>query len=102
MEQQNSWWEKHLKLKSDDIVDIIEKSPEQFLISRTEILQLVIDFKVLKRKLHNTFIMLETEENLFDAYRALSEEERRAKDLKDKEEHLIIRKLLIDAGFSDN
>jgi len=47
------WWKKHTIFESDRIIKMIEDSPEKFMISRTEILQLALDFKSLKNKFIN-------------------------------------------------
>lgn len=66
------WWKKHTRFKSDPIIEMVEASPEKFMISRTEILQLVLDFKSLKNKFTNLCIM----QDAADEWDALPDEEK--------------------------
>jgi len=71
-----SWWETHLNTKSDAIAKMVSDSPESFMISRTEILQLVLDFKMLKNKLRNLCLWQDASEE-FDALPEDAQEKRR-------------------------
>lgn len=62
MSKKQPWWKKHTLFKSDKIVKMLEDSPEGFMISRTEILQLALDFKTLKNKFINLCYMQDAQE----------------------------------------
>jgi hypothetical protein len=66
------WWAKHIQYKSDSLAEMISKEPEKFLISRTEILQLVLDFNTLKNKFTNLCRM----QDAHDEWDTLPEEEK--------------------------
>jgi len=72
MSKSNPWWKKHIEFKSDKIVKMVENSPEEFMVSRTEILQLVLDFKALKTKFINVCHMQDAQ----DQWNNLSQEEK--------------------------
>lgn len=79
------WWKKHTIFESDKIVKMVEDSPEKFMISRTEILQLVLDFKKLKNKFINICHYCEAQEE-WDALPDNLKEEQRTKHKKIEEE----------------
>lgn len=79
------WWKKHTIFKSDKIVKMIEDSPEKFMISRTEILQLVLDFKSLKNKFINLCYYREAQEE-WDALPEHLKEQQRTEHKKIEEE----------------
>ena len=66
MTERSKWWKKHIEFKSDNIVKMVEDSPEQFLISRTEILQLVLDFKTLKNRFVNLCLWQQAQDEWID------------------------------------
>lgn len=60
-------WEPYTKFKSDPIIEMISSEPEKFLISKKEILQLVIDFGKLRQRFKDLvalYVATELWENL--------------------------------------
>jgi hypothetical protein len=96
MTEKERWWKKHTLYKSDPIVEMVEKSPEEFMISRTEILQLVMDFKTLKNKFTNICFMKDVDDELQMEWEALSDEERAARKAEAKKLEDEIKKLFED------
>ena len=81
------WAEKHTKLKSDPIIKMVNDSPEKFMISRTEIIQLVLDLQTMK----NRFINMAIWQSVTDEWIDKPEEERQAErdEMKAIEEQIM-------------
>lgn len=92
-EKQKRWWEKHLNFKSDKIAEMVSENPEKFMISRTEILQLVLDYKSLKQKFRNLAFFHDCSEQAHEEWESLTEEARQEKRAEFKEIENQIKKI---------
>ena len=70
------WARKHTQLKSDPIIKMVNDSPEKFMISRTEIIQLVLDLQTMK----NRFLNMAIWQSVTDEWIDKPEEEKQADD----------------------
>ena len=68
------WARKHTQLKSDPIIKMVNDSPEKFMISRTEIIQLVLDLQTMK----NRFLNMAIWQSVTDEWIDKPEEEKQA------------------------
>lgn len=88
--KEEPWWKKHTAYKSDKIIKMVENSPEEFMISRTEILQLVMDFKTLKNRFSNICMFSDAAWDYQDEWDSLTDEEKKARRAEyDKAEEML-------------